>query len=147
MFNMSDMTVDNMVSGNGKDGRKDLGALLRTLGFSVRERDWALLDWALEQAECFVKYEVNADVCLNEICSPLLNLAAGRFLKAKKAADPDFFVGFEMKPNVKRIELGDTNTEFSIDGCLTNEQRIDVLIKYLLKSGERQLMRYRRLRW
>lgn len=106
------------------------------------------MDWAVDQAEGYIKHELNIEYLTLDLAEPMLNMAAGEFLKAKKAAAPEGLTGLDLTPAVKRIEVGDTNTEFAVgSGSLTSEQRFDLFTEYLIKSGKRQLMGYRRIKW
>jgi len=125
----------------------DLSELLKIFGFSPAQTDFPLLDWAVKEAENYAVHELNIRDILPELKKPLLNIAAGEYLKVKKALDPKSFEQIDLTPAIKRIEVGDTNTEFNIEGSSTPEQRFDMLTEYLIKSGKAQLERYRRLKW
>ena len=77
----------------------------------------------------------------------LLKIAAGEYLKAKKALSAEEIKLLSPSPAVKRLELGDTKTEFDTDNFTTPEQRFDLLTEYLITSGKTQLEGYRRLKW
>jgi len=47
----------------------------------------------------------------------------------------------------KSIQEGDTKVEFNSDGCLTNEQRFDRLIDFLLNYRKAELISQRCLKW
>ncbi len=49
---------------------------------------------------------------------------------------------------IKQIQEGDTNVVFGIgSGDMTPQQKLDVLISWMLNYGERELFRHRRLVW
>ena len=49
---------------------------------------------------------------------------------------------------IKQIQEGDTNVVFVIgSGDMTPQQKLDVLISWMLNYGERELHRHRRLVW
>lgn len=124
-----------------------LSDLLEIFGHKCVQTDFHLLEWAMTEAENYAKFELNIQDIPQELKKPLLNIAAGEYLKVKKAIEPDSFEGIDLTPAIKRIEVGDTNTEFNIDGSSTPEQRFDMLTEYLIKSSMRQLEGYRRLKW
>lgn len=121
--------------------------LLEVFGFECGQEDLPLLDWAVSEAEGYARLELNIQEPVKETEKPLLNIAAGEYLKAKKSSFPEAFEKIDLSPAIKRIEVGDTNTEFSTSGSLTPEQRFDLLTEYLIKSGKDKLERYRRLKW
>lgn len=126
----------------------ELKILLTVLGFpSEQPDDIPLLKWALEQAENYAKLELNLSEIPAESEKPLLNLAAGEYLKAKKAASNGEITASDLAPAIKRLELGDTKTEFDTDNFTTSDQRFDLLTEYLITSGKDSLKGYRRLKW
>lgn len=128
--------------------RKSLSALLKSFGFEADQSDEALLDRAVLQAEGYIRHELNIEYLTLNLAEPMLNIAAGEFLRAKKTAAPEKLKSIDLTPAVKRIEVGDTNTEFAVgSGSLTSEQRFDLFTEYLIKSGKRQLFGYRRIKW
>lgn len=147
--------VSAEAAGQGKDGieqdssiplRKSLAALLKVFGYEAEDGDAPLLDWAVDLAEGYIRHELNIEYLTLDLAEPMLNMAAGEFLKAKKTLAPEKLAAIDLTPAVKRIEVGDTNTEFATGG-LTSEQRFDMLTEYLIKSGKRQLSGYRRIKW
>lgn len=125
-----------------------LAEILKNFGCEVTQTDLPLMEWALNQAENYVKYELNVWDISEMPEKPFLNIAAGEYLRAKKTLDPKAFEGITgITPAIKRIEVGDTNTEFDTEGSSTPEQRFDLLTEYLIKSGRTQLEGYRRLKW
>lgn len=124
-----------------------LSDLLEIFGCKCVQTDLSLLEWAVTEAENYAGLELNIRDIPAELKKPLLNIAAGKYLKVKKALGPEVLEGIDLAPAVKRIEVGDTNTEFNIDGSSTPEQRFDMLTEYLIKSGMEQLKGYRRLKW
>lgn len=125
-----------------------LTALLTALGFPPDPNEnVSLLKWALEQAENYAKLQLNLPLIPADAEKPLLNIAAGEYLKAKKALSAEEIKPLSSSPAVKRLELGDTKTEFDTDNFTTPEQRFDLLTEYLITSGKTQLEGYRRLKW
>lgn len=134
-----------------------LNSLLTALGFPTDQSDdLPLLKWALDQAENYAKLELNLPDIPKELEKPLLNIAAGEYLRAKKAASQEGALSpddsshsplVSFAPVLKRLELGDTKTEFDTENSATPEQRFDLLTEYLITSGKDQAKGYRRLKW
>ncbi|MCM1055213.1 MAG: hypothetical protein NC394_06795 [Bacteroides sp.] len=143
----------NIADKSGTDGgnealRRSLAALLNIFGYEAEENDNALLDWAVGCAEGYIRNRLNIEYLTLDLAEPMLNMAAGEFLKAKKSADPESLKGLDLDPAVKRIEVGDTNTEFAVgDGSLTPEQRFDMLTERLVRLGKEQLKGGGRIKW
>ena len=125
-----------------------LKVLLTEFGFSCEQpNDAAILKWALKEAENYAISELDLPKITEELEAPLLNIAAGEYLKAKKAVSGGETTVFNPAPAIKRLELGDTKTEFDTGNYVAPEQRLDIFIEYLIKSGKSILNRYRRLKW
>lgn len=125
-----------------------LNALLTALGFTPDPNEnVSLLKWALEQAENYAKLQLNLPLIPAEAEKPLLNIAAGEYLRAKNTVPDKESIPLTAFPAVKRLELGDTKTEFDTDNFTTPEQRFDLLTEYLITSGKAQLEGYRKLKW
>lgn len=125
-----------------------LNSLLTALGFPPNpNNDVSLLNWALEQAENCARLEFNLPSIPSEAEKPLLNIAAGEYLRAKNTVPDKESIPLTAFPAVKRLELGDTKTEFDTDNFTTPEQRFDLLTEYLITSGKTQLEGYRKLKW
>jgi hypothetical protein len=74
-------------------------------------------------------------------------MICGEFLTVKKSFSPDSIAGLDLSAAVKRIQAGDTSTEFAVDSSQTAEGRLDTFISLLRNSGKRQFSCFRRLRW
>lgn len=75
------------------------------------------------------------------------SLAAGEYLRAKKAAGQLALEGVDLDAAVKQLQEGDTSTTYAVgEGSQTPEQRLDGLIEALTDRA-RELPRYRRLVW
>lgn len=121
---------------------------IESFGYEFKNSDKAILDFAIQKVENTIKNECN----VNEIPEGLINIAvdmaAGEFLLSKKTFAPEDLAGFDLSYAVKQIQTGDTNTVFSVgDGSLTDEQRLDAFINYLLTYGRKEFLCYRKLRW
>lgn len=57
--------------------------LLEVFGFECGQEDLPLLDWAVSEAEGYARLELNIQEPVKETEKPLLNIAAGEYLKAK----------------------------------------------------------------
>lgn len=121
---------------------------LKSFGYVFRSGDEAILSFSIQKVEQTIKN----DCCLTVIPEGLnkiaIDMAAGEFLKTKKTFAPDDLSGIDLGIAVKQIQEGDTNIVFSAgEANLTQEQRLDQLLAYLLTHGREEFSCYRRLRW
>lgn len=125
-----------------------IAAFLSALGLTGAEDD-PLLPLTVENVLYQVQNETGAQppfpAGLENIAE---SLAAGEYLRAKKAAGQLNLEGVDLDAAVKQIQEGDTSVTFAAgEGSQTTEQRLDSLIDRLTAGREKELVRYRRLIW
>ncbi len=120
---------------------------LAALGFEAGEGDKLSLAFCIDKVRSSIKSKTHLDRIPPELDGAAVDMAAGEFLLAKKAFSPESFAGLDLGPAVKQLQEGDTNTVFAVgEGSMTDEQRLEVLVRSLL-SREKEIFHYRRLKW
>lgn len=121
---------------------------LESLGYEVREADSASLAFCVEKVRSTIKNEINWQDVPEGLVHIAIDMACGEFLKGLMTFAPDALSGFDLDAAVKRIQTGDTTTEFAVgDGTQTDEQRLTAFVDYLLNYGKDEFNSFRRLRW
>lgn len=121
---------------------------LTSLGYEVREADSASLAFCVEKVRNTIKNDVNVADVPEGLAYIAVDMAVGEFLKGLMTFSPDALTGFDLDAAVKRIQTGDTTTEFAVgDGTKTDEQRLTAFVDYLLNYGKDEFNSFRRLRW
>lgn len=121
---------------------------LESLGYEVREADSASLAFCVEKVRSTIKNEINWQDVPEGLVHIAIDMACGEFLKGLMTFAPDALSGFDLDAAVKRIQTGDTTTEFAVgDGTQTDEQRLTAFVNYLLNYGKDEFNSFRRLRW
>lgn len=121
---------------------------LGAFGYKFKSSDENLLKDSVCRAQNSVKNNCGICEIPDELLDVAVDMAAGEFLAVKKVVCPDDIECLDLNAAVKRIEVGDTNTVFAVgEGSLTDEQRFDRFVEYLLSHGKNQLNCFRRLRW
>ena len=121
---------------------------LESFGYEFKKTDENLLRASVSRAENTVRNNCGLCEIPEELLDIVIDMAAGEFLAAKKVLCPKDIECVDLNAAVKRIEVGDTNTIFAVgDGSLTDEQRFDGFVEYLLSYGKNQLNCFRRLKW
>ena len=121
---------------------------IETFGYEFKAGDNAILTFAIQKVENTIKNECNVNEVPEGLFNIAVDMAVGEFLLSKKTFSPEDLAGFDLSYAVKQIQTGDTNTVFAVGaGSLTDEQRLDSFINYLLNYGRKEFLCYRRLRW
>ena len=121
---------------------------LESLGYEVREAESASLAFCVEKVRSTIKNEINWQDVPEGLVHIAIDMACGEFLKGLMTFAPDALSGFDLDAAVKRIQTGDTTTEFAVgDGSQTDEQRLTAFVNYLLNYGKDEFNSFRRLRW
>lgn len=121
---------------------------LNAFGYEFKKADELLLKAAVRKAENRVRDECGVYEIPGGLLDAAVDMASGEFLLLKKVIAPEDITCIKLDAAVKRIEVGDTNTVFAVgEGSLTEEQRFDRFVEYLLASGRGLYSRYRRIRW
>lgn len=129
-------------------GMKELVAEeLAAFGYTLTESDDALLSLCVTKVVTYAQNEIADDEIPAKLTPFIVDMICGEFLSVKKAFSPESIAGFDLSAAVKRIQAGDTSTEFAVDKTQTAGGRLDSVISSLKNSGKRQFSCFRRLRW
>jgi len=123
---------------------------LQSFGYELREGDDALLAFAVQKAENTIKNDCNVAAVPEGLLNIAVDMAVGEFLQAKKVFAPEDLTGLDLEAAVKQIQAGDTTVMFATtgsEGSSTPEQRLNILIDWLLTYGCSEFSCYRRVRW
>ena len=140
-------TIQN-VSTLGASFVYDVGKLLESFGYELQDGDDWLLGFCIQGVEASIKNDCNTSSIPCGLKKVAAEMIVGKFLFTKKSAGQ--LQGFDLNLDaaVKQIQEGDTNVTFAFgDGSKTPEQRLDLLLAYLMEHGKGEFVHYRRLRW
>lgn len=119
--------------------------MLTALGVAGAADD-PLLDMVLTNVQWRIKNLSNLSEIPEGLESLVVSMAVGEYLNMKKAVGQ--LTGFDLDAAIKQIQEGDTNTVFALgEGSLTPEQRLNVLIDYLINGRSDELYRFRKMVW
>lgn len=122
-------------------------ARLAGLGYEVPDGDNELLEFCKNKAENSVRNFCNLpdnSEIPGGLCEILTDRICGEFLLAKRSSAEGLGAS-ENSAAVKQIVEGDVSVTYA-EGTSPAE-RLDKLVERLLNSGERELVRFRRIRW
>lgn len=123
-------------------------ARLEGLGYAVSESDGAALDFCRRRAENGIRNFCNIPAgCKipSELEEIVVDRICGEFLFSKRNSGQADMSEINFSAAVKQIVEGDVSVSFA-EGSSDGE-RLDALINRLMSSGERELVRFRRIRW
>ena len=120
---------------------------LQAFGYTLAESDDALLSLCVTKVVTYAQNEINSEDIPAKLIPFLVDMICGEFLQVKKTFAPDSLTTIDLSAAVKRIQAGDTSTEFAVDSKQTAEGRLDTVITGLMNAGKRQFSCFRRLRW
>jgi hypothetical protein len=120
---------------------------LQAFGYTLTESDDALLSLCVTKVVTYTQNEINSEDIPAKLIPFLVDMICGEFLQVKKAFSPDSLTTIDLSAAVKRIQAGDTSTEFAVDSKQTAEGRLDTVITGLMNAGKRQFSCFRKLRW
>lgn len=125
---------------------EDVTARLDSFGYQVNDNDSWVLDFIIQKVENHIKNDCNVDDVPEGLYNIAVDMVVGEFLLNKKAAGQ--LTGFNLDSAIKQIQEGDTSITFAIgEGDSTPEQRLDMLISYLMNYGKGDFASYRCFKW
>ena len=125
--------------------RDQVISMLTALGVTGAATD-PLLDILLQNVQQRILNKTNQSVIPEGLESVAVYMAVGEYLNMKKTVGQ--LTGFDLDAAIKQIQEGDTNTVFALgEGSLTPEQRLNVLIDYLINGRSDELYRFRKMVW
>lgn len=125
---------------------EEVKARLASFGYEVTEVDEWMLNFLVQKVENHIKNIANISTIPEGLGNIAVDMVVGEFLLNKKSIGS--LEGFDLEAAIKQIQEGDTSITYAIgEGDLTPEQRLDLLIDYLMNRGKNELLSYRCIKW
>lgn len=128
------------------DIKEKVKRFLSELGYTVQSSDDWLISFCIDKVENVIKNNCNISIIPNMLVEFEVDMVVGEFLMVKKNTGQLKIENISLEAMTKAISEGDTRVEFNTEGSLTDEQRLDNLIKHLL-SRKGELSSYRCIKW
>ena len=129
---------------------EDVVARLSMLGCNIPQADSdnSAVTYSINLAAERIKANINRKEIPEELSHTHVDMAAGLFLKEKKAAG-QLGNDFDFSAPVKSITEGDVSVSFAgaSDGISTVEARLDALLDSLVNPPQSIFAAFRRLKW
>lgn len=125
-------------------------ARLEWLGYAVPDEDNELVDFCRRKAENSIRNccDLPADCSIpSELSEILTDRICGEYLLSKRGSLGGLGISgaHDNSAAIKQITEGDVSVTYA-EGTSPSE-RLDKLIERLLHSGDKELVRFRRIRW
>jgi len=120
---------------------------LTAFGYTITDSDDALISLCVQKVEAYIENDINQGTVPNGLMPFAADMVCGEFLRIKKTFSPESITGLDLSAAVKRIQVGDTSTEFAADSSQTATGQLDSAISALQNSGKSQMPCFRKLRW
>ncbi len=118
---------------------------LRQIGYDAKNDDRSLIIGEYEKVSAFIKSSCNVEKLSDELETVIIERACGNFLFVlKNFGRFDEICG---EPFVKEILEGDVKVVFDENSILSDEQKIDKIIDYLMGYGEEIIISNRCICW
>lgn len=128
------------------DIKEKVKKLLSELGYTAQSSDDWFIGFCIDKVENTIKNDCNISIIPNTLVELEVDMVVGEFLMVKKNTGQLKIENIKLEVMTKAISEGDTRVEFNTEGSLTDEQRVDSLIKHLLnRKGE--LSSFRCIKW
>lgn len=125
---------------------EEVKARLASFGYEVGESDEWMLTFLIQKVENHIKNITNCFQVPEGLFNVTVDMVVGEFLLNKKSIGS--LEGFDLEAAIKQIQEGDTSITYAIgEGDLTPEQRLDLLIDYLMNHGKNEIISYRSIKW
>lgn len=132
---------------DGIDVKTNVKRRLQSLGYTaVSSDDWAI-DFIVDKVENYIRDNCNTRVIPESLFEAEVDIICGEFLSFKKNSGQLDIESLDFQTVEKSVQEGDTKVEFYVDGTMTDEQKLDALIKGLASSGKNQFVSYRCIKW
>lgn len=118
---------------------------LRQIGYDVKNSDRSVIIGEYEKVLSFIKTSCNVEKISEELEFVIIERTCGNFLFIIKNFGR--FDGIENSGFVKEILEGDVKVVFDENSVLSDEQRIDKIIDYLMGYGENIIISNRCICW
>lgn len=129
-----------------EDVKKRLDSLGIPISSESSSSDGLILSFSIEKITNHIKNQTNLSKIpqgLNEIA---IDMVVGEFLYLKKGTGQLKLDSIDFTVMAKRVQDGDTDTEFVVDTKSTPEAKFDELVSYL-QHNEVDFVKYRVLTW
>ena len=116
---------------------------LEGLGYAFSDDDSSLLEFCIKSVEYGIRNYCNipqSDELPSALSPIIVDRVCGEFLYVKRMSGQ-----LDISAAVKQIVEGDVSVSFSDSS--SDGDRLDGLIDRLINCGERELVRFRRIRW
>lgn len=121
---------------------------LEQFGYNVQSTDTAAIKFCLDNAVSQIEAAIAQSEIPEQMECAAIDMAVGLFLQQKKMWDTASLADLiDLDGAVASITEGDASVSFNTSGSMTDEQKLDAFISYLLNEAPSMYASFRKLRW
>ena len=117
---------------------------LKSFGYEVTEDDDWMLTFCMEKVTKTIMIQCNVSTIPENLIPTAIDMTCGEFLLVRKHTGQLQMGDLDLSGVVTSIKQGDTSVSF--DSGMSDEEKVDTLIGYLI-GGKGDLLCYRRMYW
>lgn len=118
---------------------------LVSFGYDLKEDDTWAICFAMQSVENHIRNSCNTTDIPNGLFYIAVDMVCGQFLFTKRQTGMLKLADLDLDGAITEIHEGDTTVKFA-NGS-SNEDKFNLLLKYLLHDGEGDFVCYRKLKW
>lgn len=118
---------------------------LVSFGYEPKEEDGWVICFAMQKIENHIKNTCNTPTIPDGLFNVAVDMVCGEFLFDKKQTGKLELTDLDLNGAITQIHEGDVTVHFA--SGMSDEERFNSLINYLLHGGDGELICYRRMVW
>lgn len=118
---------------------------LISFGYDLKENDdWGIC-FAMQKVENHIKNSCNITSIPDGLFSVAVDMVCGEFLFTKKQTGKLDITDLDLNGAITSIHEGDTTVQFA--SGMSDEEKFNTFLNYLLHNGDGEFVCYRKLKW
>ena len=118
---------------------------LESFGYTVEEKDAWVICFVMQKVENHINNACNTTSIPDGLFHVAVDKVCGEFLFVKKQTGQLEIENLDLTSAIKQISAGDTSVSFADD--VSDEEKFNQLLNYLITKGEGDFVCYRRIKW
>lgn len=118
---------------------------LVSFGYNLEEDDGWVICFAIQKVENHIKNSCNTTSVPDGLFNVAVDMVCGEFLLSKKQTGKLQLESIDLDGAITQIHEGDTTVHFA--SGMSDEEKFNNFLNYLLHDGEGDFVCYRKLKW
>ena len=118
---------------------------LVSFGYNLEEDDAWVICFTMQKVENHIKNSCNTTSVPDGLFNVAVDMVCGEFLFAKKQIGKLTFENLDLDGAIESIKEGDVTIQFA--NGMSDEEKFNLFLNYLIHNGEGDFVCYRKLQW